>query len=88
MPKGKLKSKAPVNTFEKRVSELDTHAPFRTCFVCGREGRNLQYIPPLKHRCDGCYPGSSNWEDYYERLKPGERTKEQTYIYNAGKGSK
>lgn len=84
-PKGKIASKAKgtVNEFEKRVSELDSKVPFRTCYICERESRDLQMVGVGRFRCPGCYPGSSNWMDMVERLSISKRTEEQTLLYNA-----
>lgn len=69
MPKRKQKANVkPVNAFDKKVSELDKLVPFRTCYVCSRESRELQMIGPSKFRHEDCNPGSSNWGEYYEKL--------------------
>lgn len=72
---------------EVRKEELDTHLPIRTCFVCDRTSRSLLMIAPGKFRCDGCYPGSANWVDYFERLRRSEKTDAGQMLYNHAKGT-
>ncbi len=75
-PLRKKTPKAKINPLEKRVSELDRLVPFRTCYVCERESRDLMLIPPLKFRHEDCNPGSSNWVDYWERKTKKEKALE------------
>lgn len=74
--------KGRANVFEKKVSELDKLVPFRTCYVCDRESRELLMIAPEKFRCQGCNPGSPNWIDYWERLHPKQKTDAGQFIYD------
>lgn len=53
---------------------LDPHCPSRTCYICLREGRNLQRIVALKYRHEDCSPGSPNWADYYSALDRKKRS--------------
>lgn len=83
-PTKSTKPKA-TNKFEARVSELDKHEPFKTCYVCDREGRDMQMIAPQKFRCHGCNPGSPNWCDYFERLEEAKRTDAHKLIYKSAR---
>ena len=86
MAKKKAKAKAKIakvkNKFEKVVEVLDSKAPFRTCYVCERESRNLQMIAPTKYRCKDCYPGSANWFDYLETHPEVLKHPAVTFAYN------
>lgn len=80
---GKAKGKCkPVNVFEKKIDELDKLVPFRSCYVCEREGRDLMMIGPGKFRHQDCNPGSPNWLDYFERLKEKDKTDAGQMIYD------
>ncbi len=82
----KPKPKTFTKAVEKRLEFLDTHCPFRTCYVCDREARDLQMITPTRYRCVNCHPGSHNWVEYFERLKPRNRTEAGQIIYNHAVG--
>jgi hypothetical protein len=85
--KSKPKDELKLTGAEKRVALMDEHNPMRTCFVCERDGRDLQMIGPMRFRhADGCEPGSANWAEYYERLKKPFKTFEGDLLYQYAKG--
>lgn len=90
-PKGSKNQPKKATKLEAKVELMDNRAPFRTCYVCGRESRDLLFVPPLKHRHrDGCEPGSYNWLEYYEKLRldKSKRTSQGEILYKHTKGDK
>jgi len=86
-PKASPKAKVKIikNALESKMSELDKHMPFRTCYVCQRESRDLQRIGPEKFRHHDCNPGSANWCEYWETLHPSQKTDAGQLLYNSAK---
>ena len=84
----KTKPKAENNAHETRVSELDRLIPFRMCYVCARESRDLLMIGPGKFRHQDCNPGSPNWCEYYEANAALRKSDAAQNIYDHVKGTK